>query len=233
MAISDEAAADGGWRGLARVTGITGLTSTILVLGAVVAGPPEEPAFDAPATEFVKYYRSPGTPATGLRSFVLAFGLIVFVWFVVTLTRLLRRAEGEPSWRSAVALVSGVLLPIFALTGSEVAVAYRAGDLDPQIARYGFDQSHVAFANGWVGLGSFAICCGWITVSTGVLPRWLGWLAIVIGAGLVLCRLDWTGSLWLLPYLAFWLWTLTVAAILLRRGLRTAGNPEDRAGPIG
>jgi hypothetical protein len=188
MTSSDVPATAGVWRGLERVTGIAGLTSTILILGAVVAGPPEEPAFDASAAAFVKYYRSPDTPATGFRSFVLTLGLIVFVWFVVTLTRLLRRAEGEPSWRSSVALVSGVLLPIFALTGSEVAVAYRAGDLDPQLARFGFDQSHVAFANGWVGLGSFAICCGWIIASTGVLPRWLGWLAIVIGAGLVLCR---------------------------------------------
>jgi hypothetical protein len=54
--------------------------------------------------------------------------------------------------------------------GNEAAVAFRAGDLDPQIARYAFDQGQAAFANGRVALGSFAVCCGWVIASTRFLP---------------------------------------------------------------
>ena len=117
-------------------------------------------------------------------------------------------------------MVSGVLLVAMVPLGNEVAVAFRADDLDPQVARYAFDASQAAFANARVALGSFAICCGWVVASTRFLPRWLGWLAIVTGAALALTRIAWTNMIWLLPYLVFWLWVVAVAALLLRRSFR-------------
>jgi hypothetical protein len=134
----------------------------------------------------------------------------------------LRRAEGEAAWRLANAVGSGVLFVALGLSGigNEAAVAFRAGDLDPQIARYAFDQGQAAFASGRVAIGSFAVCCGWVIASTGFLPRWLGWLAIASGAGLALTRISWTGQIWLLPYLIFSLWVITVALLLLRRNFR-------------
>ena len=75
-----------------------------------------------------------------------------------------------------------------------------------------------AFANARVTLRSFAVCCSWVIVSTRFLPRWLGWLAIASGAGLVLSRISWTSYIFLLPYGLFWLWVLVVAVLLLPRG---------------
>jgi hypothetical protein len=45
-------------------------------------------------------------------------------------------------------------------------------------------------------------------------------VAIASGLGLALSRISWTNSIWLLPYLMFWLWVLTVAVLLLRRNFR-------------
>jgi hypothetical protein len=205
-------------RRLSRVTGIAGLAAVALTFGPLVIGTRPEPSFDATATEFLTYYRSPNTPGHELRSFVFVVGLITFVWLVVTLTMLLRRAEGEPPWRSTTAMLSGVLFVAVVLIGNEVAAAFRADDLDPQIARYAFDESQAAFANARVALGSFAIGCGWVIATTRVLPRWLGWLAIASGAGLVLSRISWTSPVWLVPYLVFWLWVVVVAGLLIRRG---------------
>jgi hypothetical protein len=109
-------------------------------------GTRQEPTFDAAAIEVLTYYRSPHTPATQYRSFVLTIGLITFVSFAVALTTLLRRAEGEAPWRSAIAMDSGVLFVALVLSGNEVAAAFRADDLDPQIARYAFDEGQAAFA---------------------------------------------------------------------------------------
>jgi hypothetical protein len=106
--------------------------------------------------------------------------------------------------------------------GNEIAVAFRADDLDPQIARYAFDQGQAVFANGRVALGCFAGCCGWVIVSTRFLPRWLGWLAIASGVGPVISRISWTNMIWLVPYLMLWLWVITVAVLLLRRSFRVA-----------
>jgi hypothetical protein len=211
-------------RRLFRVTGIAGLAAVVLIFGAVVVGTRQEPTFNATATEVLTYYRSPNTPAAEFRSYVLTIGLIAFLWFAVALTTLLRRAEGEPPWRSTIAMVSGVLLPALALSGNEVAAGFRADDLDPQIARYAFDEAHVAFANAWVALGSFAVCCGWVIVSTRFLPRWLGWLAMASGVWLALSRISWTTAVFLLPYGLFWLWVLVVAVLLIRRGATVAHN---------
>jgi hypothetical protein len=167
-----------------RVTGVAGLAAIVLIFVAVV-GTREEPSFTATAIEFLAYYRSPDTVATPFRSFLFAVGLVTFVWFVGGLSILLRRAEGEAAWRSTIAMGSGVLFVAMGLSGlgNEAAVAFRAGDLDPQIARYAFDQGQAAFANGRVAPGSFAVCCGWVIASTRFLPRWVGWLAIASGAG--------------------------------------------------
>jgi len=78
--------------------------------------------------------------------------------------------------------------------------AFRANELDPQIARHAFDEAQAAFANARVALGSFAVCCGWVIVSTRFLPRWLGWLAIASRVALIFSRISWTSSIFLLPY---------------------------------
>jgi hypothetical protein len=134
------------WQGHQRRRG----AAVVLILVPIVVGTRQEPTFDVAAIEVLTYYRSPHTPATQLRSFVLTVGLITFVWFVVALTTLLRRAEGEAPWRSAVAMGSGVLFVALVLSGNEVAAAFRADDVDPQIDRYAFDEGQVAFATpGW------------------------------------------------------------------------------------
>jgi hypothetical protein len=185
-AMTDPAPTSGAaaWRRLGRVTGVAGLAAIVQIF-VVVVGAREEPSFTATAAEFLVYYRSPDTVATPFRSFLFTLGLVMFVWFVVGLSVLLRRAEGEAAWRSAIAMGSGVLFVALGLSGlgNEAAVALRAGDLDSQIARYAFDQGQAAFANGRVALGSFAVCCGWVITSTRFLPRWVGWLAMASGAG--------------------------------------------------
>ena len=108
-------------RRLFRVAGIAGLAAVVLIFAAVLVGTPKEPTFNATATEVLAYYLSPNTPGADFRSFVLTVGLIAFVWFVVALTTLLRRAEGGLPWRSTIAMVSGVLLVAPVLSGSEVA----------------------------------------------------------------------------------------------------------------
>ncbi|MGZ4687534.1 hypothetical protein [Oryzihumus sp.] len=201
------------------MAGIAGLAAVVLVF-VVLVGSRQEPPFNATAAEFLTHYRSPDTVASGFRPFVFTVALVTFVWFVVALSTLLRRAEGEAPWRSSIAMASGVLFAALVLSGSEVAAAFRADDLDPQIARYAFDEAQAAFANARVALGSFAVCCGWVIASTRFLPRWVGWLAIASGVGLALSRISWTSPIWLPPYLMFWLWVLTVSVLLLRRSFR-------------
>jgi hypothetical protein len=217
--MSDITASSAGRR-LGRITGVAGLAAVVLIFSVLIGSRPE-PAFTASAGEFLTHYRSPNTVAAPFRSFVLTVALVTFVWFIGALSTLLRRAEGEaPPWLSSIAMLSGGVFVALVLSGNEVAARWTAADLDPQIARYAFDEAQAAFANGRVALGSFAVCCGWVIASTRFLPRWVGWLAIASGVGLALSRIAWTNQIWLLPYLLFWFWVLTVAVLLLLRSFR-------------
>ena len=215
------ASASVAWRRLLRVTGVAGLTALVLIFVPLVASSGQEPTFDATTAETIAFFRSVDSPLAAFGSFVAILGLVAFLWFVVGFTTLLRRAEGELPWLSTVAMASGVVFVPLVLSGSWDAAAFRADDLDPQIARYAFDEGNLSFANGWLMLGCFAVCCGWVTATTGFLPKWLGWWALVSGGGLALSRAAWTSEVWLFPYGMFWFWVIAVSVLLLRRASRS------------
>ena len=120
---------------------------------------------------------------------------------------LLGRAEGSPPWRSAVALVSGVILAAFLLLNtSGDAASFGAADLDLAVASYAFDVISLGFANVWLALGRF---CGmlWLGGAVHSRCRSLAWLVgIASGLGLVIARFFWTSNLWAAA--AFWIWMI-------------------------
>lgn len=207
------------WARMIRSTGVIGLGTIVLLFTSIIAiSTVGEPPFVASAEQarafFVNGSRGWVQAVTALTS-LAAIGLI---WFVVGLSLLLGRAEGSPPWRSAIALVSGVMLPAYLLlVVSWNAASFGAADLDLAVASYAFDFGNLGFANVWLAMGSFAVCCGWVILSTRVIGRWLGWWAIASGLGLVVSRFFWTSGIWYLPYFAFWIWMIIVCIRLFWR----------------
>jgi hypothetical protein len=66
-------------------------------------------------------------------------------------------------------------------------------------------------------MGGFAFACGWVILSSGAMPRWLGWWGVVNGVGLGLAQFVWEIPAWLIPYVGFWVWLLTTCVLLIRR----------------
>jgi hypothetical protein len=207
------------WNGVARISGWAGLVGTVLLFGAIIPmaslGEPPLEATTKDAAEFIRNAAEADwvqpVQAVG------ALGMIGLFWFLVGLAVLLRRAEGEPPLRSTVALASAVLLPAYYLVdASWAAAAHRGLELDPAVAAYAFDVGNIGFANIWLALGSFAGAAGWVMLTSGAWPRWLGWWGVVAGIGMLLARFVWTiESAWLVPYGVFWIWLLTVAVRLV------------------
>ena len=196
-----------------------GLVSVALLFASIIAiSTVGEPSFLASAEQarafFINGSQGWVQTATALTS-LAAIGLI---WFVVGLSLLLGRAEGSPPWRSAVALASGIMLPAYLLLEmSWEAASFGAADLDLAVASYAFDAGNLGFANVWLAMASFAMCCGWVILSTRVVGRWLGWLAIASGLGLVISRFFWTSEIWYLPYFTFWIWVIIICVRLVWR----------------
>jgi hypothetical protein len=208
------------WATLARVTGGAGLVGIVLVFVPIIAlASLGEPAFDATREEVAAFFRTTAESSwADAAEAVLLLGLVTLTLFIVGLCLLLRRAEGEPPWRSTVALVFGALFAAFIFTNtSQSAAGNRGADIDPGLAHFAFDMQSIGLANAWVSLGSFAAFGGWVVLTTGVFRRWLGWLMVASGVGLALSRFVWTTDAWLLPYALFWIWVIAVCIRLLRK----------------
>ena len=204
------------WRRLARTTGIAGLLATVLILGPISAESGHEPGFTGDADAVRAFFGSVTGTGFEIGRALTTIGLVVLLWFVTGLVLLLGRVEGTPPWRSALAGVSALPFPILTLNGLWQAASFRGTNLDDGTALLVFDTGNIAFANGWVSMGGFACCVGWVVLRTGFAPRWTGWLAVLTGVGLVLCRLAWSTAPWFFPYALFWLLLIAVSIRLLR-----------------
>jgi hypothetical protein len=216
------------WRELERVTGIAGIIATVLLFAPIIAiSTLGEPGFDATSEEAAGFFRNGDAAWVTAAEATAALGMLVFLWFVAGLTSLLRRGEGEPAWRSTVALVSGVLVAAYGVIDASWDAAFNRGDeLDPGVAIFAFDLGNLGFANAWLALASFAIAAGWALLAGRALAAWWGWLAIVAGAGLVVVRYAWESFAWTVPYFIFWVWVIALAIRLLVR-------PTSAAEPSG
>jgi hypothetical protein len=176
-----------------------------------------EPPLEAESADIVTFFRAADVGWVDAAEATASLGILAFLWFVVGLALLLRRAEGQPAWRSTIALVSGVLLAAYGvLDASWDAAIHRGTEIDETVAAYAFDVGNIGFANSWLALASFSLSAGSVIISTRALPRWTGWYAMGVGIGLLLARYLWfVEGLWFLPYGLFWLWVIAVCVRLI------------------
>jgi hypothetical protein len=212
-----------------RLAGIAGWAATVMVFTGVIiissTGAPE-PNFDASADKIQRYLETQDPWAVAVGGFLLAFGLVAWLWFVCGLAAAVRRPGTRPDLLSTVVLVSGTAAVAVMLNGAPQASEYRGGDgLDPQVAQFAFDLTSVTLANMWVALGSLGLASGWAILAgrgePGVpgrpaWPAWLGWWALAVGAGYLVVRIAFPSPLWYFPHLLFWLWVLVVSTRMLR-----------------
>jgi hypothetical protein len=159
------------WTTMTRATGVAGLVGMVLVFASIIAmSTLGEPAFDATREETAAFFRNTAESSWAVAAGSVALlGLVALTWFIVGFCLLLRRAEGEPPWRSTVALVFGALFAAYLFTeASWEAAGNRGADLDPGLAHFAFDMGNIGFANAWVSMGSFAAFAGW---AAGATPR--------------------------------------------------------------
>jgi uncharacterized membrane protein len=204
-------------RTLARITGLAGITTLVVVLGTSLANGYQSAAFDSDADQAVTFFRSIDDTFGAASSALTIVGLIALLWFTTGLALLLRRYDGELAWRSSFLAGAGVVSVVSGQIATWDAAVYRSGDIDPQVARYAFDLGNLSFANGWVATGAVALCAGLILLSTPGLPNWLGWWAVLAGVGQIVGRAFWTNEAAFVPFMAFWVW-VAVASVLLLRG---------------
>jgi hypothetical protein len=179
--------------------------------------------------------------AEGLRAGVYLLGLAAaaFVVFAAGLAGRLRRGEGEHAGSSIVVVAGALVFSTLLLVAAGVTMALTVAaseSRDPAAVRALFELDEVVFIPAGFGLAIMLLAAGAGIVGTRVLPAWLGWVALVLGAGFVVGLLgvmssdDEGGPLGIVYFVDLMISILWVAAasVALLREPRRAGAPAGR-----
>jgi hypothetical protein len=199
-----------------RLVPLSGIAAVGLIIAAFGI-PGETPDTDASIGEVVSFYTKHDSDMQWA-SFLLALAAIFFVFFSTNVAGLLRRAQGDAGGSSALSFAGGILFAVGVLifAGIGFTLGDAADDIDPVAVQALHVLSNDMFFPLAAGVAVFLIGTGIATVKTGALPKWLGWVAIVIG---ILAATP----LGFFAFMALGIWTIIVAILLaMRAGPETA-----------
>ena len=167
---------DNSW--LAPLTGVAFVV--LVIIGFAIGGEP--PDLDDPAREIVDFYADNKTKVM-IGAALEGIAATLFVFFGGYVRRVLRDAEGERGILSAIAFAGTIIFAVGLAIDATIsmAMAESAEDVDPsavQALAALFQNDYVPFA---VGLQVFLLAMGIAAVRTGAIPKWIAWIAIVLG----------------------------------------------------
>jgi hypothetical protein len=156
-------------------TGIVFVILTIIAFGVVIPTPPD---LDAPAQEWSSYFLS-HHDAVRAGLVILAVSTFFFIWFLGTLTSVLRIASGTPRLPS-IALIGGVLGVACLLVGlsAEAVAAYRPQGVDSLITRSLNDTFVLTGVASIPGFTAFFAASALVIFRSRAFPVWLAWLLV-------------------------------------------------------
>ncbi len=193
-----------------------------LLFGSSLIGAAGEPAFDAPANQWLAYVRN-SHDALQTRGYAAEPALTCFLLFVGCLYRRLRRANRASIPALTMVLSAGVMITLLlAAGGAGGAALIRVGkDLDASAASILFALANEFFVASWFAIGGMLFASGLGALSSRALPAWLGWSGLVIGLGMVIAVPLQLTPLWLIPYWLYLVWVVSVSVVFFRDAGRT------------
>jgi hypothetical protein len=212
---------------LSRLAPLTGVVFAVLVVVAIVTGG-ETPDANASPAKVIAYY---GTHRSEVEtsSILFALAFLFVVLFAGALRSYMRRTPAAEGLASIV-LAGGVLMAAGVLIGTSVeyGLAHNLNQLTPATAQTMNVLGNEIFLPVIGGAFLFAIAGG-LAILRGVhLPRWLGWVSIVLAIVVLIPPLSF-------PALGvFAIWSVIVSILIYRRTGPAASAPiADTAGAPG
>jgi Domain of unknown function (DUF4386) len=201
-----------GWQLWAAVAGIAFVVLSIVSLA--VAGDDTGDTDQA----ILSYYADDTNRHQAIASlFVFLAGMLAFLFFLAGLWARLRRAEGEPRGWSAAALASGAafaaLQTAAIATWASIPLTIEDSEefvLDPNTERLVSTLGYALFFTGLTLTAVLVAATSALALRTGVLPRWLGWVGVVVAVAML-------ASFTFIPAFVLLAWVLVVSIVMLAR----------------
>jgi hypothetical protein len=185
------------------------LAVVVIIIAFAVGG--ETPDGDDSLDKIVSFYRD-NDDEQMIAAALLGWGTALILLFASGLWRIVRDAETERHGSSSLLLAGSVLWAagstIFA--GLTFTLGDFAKDLTPGALQTLNALNSDMFMTVAVGTFAFLLGAGISILNTRVLPRWIGWLAVVIGVVAIT-------PIGFFAFLAMGLWILIACVMLLLR----------------
>jgi hypothetical protein len=165
---------------------LTGVAFIVIVVIGFIVGGGEPKSADDPVNEIVEYYLD-NKGSIQASSYLGAAAGLLLIFFGAYLRKVLRAAGGPDEMLSLVAFIGLVVVAVgFAIDVTiQLALAEAADDIDPvavQALQALWDNDFVPLA---LGALTFLSATGIAVIRSGVLPKWLGWVMLLLAvAGL-------------------------------------------------
>lgn len=207
-----------------RLLPLSGLVFVVLALVAVIGLGGDTPDSDAPASEVASYYQDHSArQAAG--AFLLAVAVPFLVFFAASIAVRLRPAEDRPAWRYV--LLGGAAVTAAALLVTATVVFALADGGDNEISGEALQALNVLGSDTWVafnaGFGVMMIGAAGCLLGNALVPRWLAWVALVLGILLFIPFADFFALLLTL------IWIIVVSIVLFSRP--GTAEPVEAAAP--
>ena len=160
---------------------LTGALFVVLVLVAFIPLGGSTPDGDASARKVVSFYSDNDTREM-IAAVVLALSAVQLLYFTAILRDRLRAAVPDRSVIPAFALGGGVVAAGGFVTAATLhfALADYAGDIQPAAAQAINALDGDFFLPFTTGLGVLVLASSVGAIRTGILPKWLGWVGVVL-----------------------------------------------------
>jgi hypothetical protein len=213
---------------LTRLAPLTGVLFAALAVAGIISGG-ETPEASASPVKVIAYY---GTHRSEVETSAILFALafLVLVLFGGALRSYLRRSAAAEGL-SALVLAGAVLMAAGAILGSgvEYGLAHNLPTLTPATAQTLNVLSNELFLPILAGAFVFAISSGLAILGGARLPKWLGWVAIVLGIAAIIPPISFPSLF------GFLIWSLIVSILMYRRSgaASPAVGPADSTSTLG
>ncbi len=203
---------------LRRLAPLTGIVFAALLV--VTFASPSSPSVHDSGAQVLAHYDKHHS-AHELGDICGALGVVFFLFFISSLRSYFSRHEGGNGLATA-AFAGGILIGVggAVFTSLDFALADGRNDLTPAAAVAINVLNNDFFWPFEIGLVVFSFCIGLAILATAALPKWLGWVMIVIGI-VALTPVGFFAFFVVLP------WSVIVAILVFRR----SGSPSASVTP--
>lgn len=208
-----------------RIGGVGGLAFVALAVGGFVVQGDVPVYADGPAQ--IKQWFADNADRYLAGYYLLALAIVAFLPFLAGLTTLLMRAHGGPHPSSLLALIAGVLVPVYATasTSFDGTLALLEGDVSDDVARVLSAADYYAYSVMPLMLGIFSLATSLALSRSRLLWHPLAWVGVLIGvagiiAGAVPVERNPDGVLYVVgiaTLFAFFVWVLALSVAMLRQ----------------